>query len=171
MAQLLYTVYTVFGIMAVGYGLGKHTDMVEPEHRPTAIMFRWLASIIYIFISVLTKWIVGLFLLHICPGKRWRQITIWVIMVSVSVFTGIYIVLDIISCQPIRFEWTRHAENPEPGTCHAPKFATISTYLAAGLNIIADWILPILPATLVWKAQLDRRVKISVIVLLCLGSM
>ena len=134
-------------------------------------MYRWLASLTYILVSLLTKWIVGLFLLRICPQKRWRQIVIWTILGSVTVFSILYFFFDIWSCQPIQYEWTRY--NPQPptdGACNATTFATVTTYIAAVLNIIADWVLPALPATLVWQANIERRVKISVIALLCLSS-
>lgn len=39
------------------------------------------------------------------------------------------------------------------------------------MNIIADWMLAILPATVVWQAQLDKRTKISISIILGLGSM
>lgn len=167
---MLYVAYTAFGIIAVGLGLGKHTDDVAPEDRPTAIMYRWLGSLLYIVISLLTKWIVGLFLLRICPRKRWRQITIWTILGSVTVFSILYFFFDIFSCQPVQYEWTRYNPQPAEGTCNATTFATVTTYIGAVLNIIADWVLPALPATLVWKSQIEQRVKISIIALLCLGS-
>lgn len=169
-AQILLCVYSTFGLLAVSYGLGKHNVDVAPESRPTAIMYRWLASLIYILVSLLTKWIVGLFLLRICPRKRWRQITIWTILAVVTVFSILYFFLDIWSCTPVQYEWTRYNVVPGKGSCHATTFATVTTYIGAVLNIIADWVLPALPATLVWKAQMERRVKISVIALLCLGS-
>lgn len=133
-------------------------------------MYRWLASLVYIVVSLLTKWIVGLFLLRICPRKRWRQITIWTILAVVTLFTIIYFFLDIWSCTPVRYVWTRYNPEPEEGSCHATTFATVTTYIAAVINIVADWVLPALPATLVWKAQMEPRVKVSVIALLCLGS-
>ncbi|KAJ6780239.1 hypothetical protein PWT90_08236 [Aphanocladium album] len=169
-ALILLCVYSAFGILSVSYGLGKHNDDVAPESKPTAIMYRWLASLVYIVISLLTKWIVGLFLLRICPRERWRQITIWGIMSVFSVFSILYFFLDIWSCTPVRYMWTRYNPVPEEGSCHATTFATVTTYVAAVLNIVADWVLPALPATLVWQAQMERRVKISVIALLCLGS-
>jgi hypothetical protein len=46
----------------------------------------------------------------------------------------------------------------------------VTTYIGAVINIIADWVLPALPATLVWKSQIERRLKFSIIALLCLGS-
>ena len=169
--QALYTAYTTFAILAVSHGLGKHTVDGTPEDRPKAIMYRWLGSLMYIIVSLLTKWIVGLFLLRICPRKRWRQITIWTILGVVTLFSLLYFALDIRACHPVQYSWTRY--NPVPpadGSCNASSFATVLTYIGAFLNIGADWVLPALPATVVWKAQIERRMKVSIIALLCLGS-
>jgi Kef-type K+ transport system membrane component KefB len=147
-------------------------DNVPPEDRPVAIMYRWLVSILYIILSLLTKWIVGLFLMRICPYKRWRQTTIQVLLAVVTIFSIIYFFIDIWSCQPVSYMWTRY--NPVPpadGTCNAANYVIILTLTSALLSVVADIVLPVLPATLIWKAQLPRREKVSVILLLLLGSM
>jgi hypothetical protein len=169
---VFYTAYTVAGILIVRWGLGQHNIDVPPEWGPVAIMYRWIISWLYIIISLLTKWIVGLFLLRICPRKRWRQITIWSLLSLVTVFSTIYFFIDIWSCQPINYLWNSYNANPpKDGSCNSANYVAIFTYISALLNIVADFLLPILPATLVWKAQIAQREKLSVIILLCLGSM
>ena len=170
-SQALYAAFTAFGLVAVSYGLGAHVDDVPPEDHAPAIMYRWLAEISYIVISVLTKWIVGLFILRILPNHRWRKITIWSILSVVTLFNTIFFFFAVFSCQPVDYEWTRYLPNPPDGNCNATTFATITTYVSSFLNVFGDWVLPALPATLVWKAQMSRRVKISVVALLALGSM
>lgn len=39
------------------------------------------------------------------------------------------------------------------------------------MNIVADWGLAILPATVVWQAQLNRKTKISISLILAIGTM
>ncbi|EHK21657.1 uncharacterized protein TRIVIDRAFT_53006 [Trichoderma virens Gv29-8] len=170
-ALILYTAYTICAALSIKYGIGSHVVDVPPDDRPKAIFYRWIVTFIYVILSLLTKWIVGTFLLRICPRKRWRQITIWTILAVITVFDLIFLVFAIRTCQPISLQWTRY--NPIPstvGSCNPTTFATITTYIAAFINVIADWILPALPATLVWKAQIPQREKISIIVLLALGS-
>ncbi|KAI5462761.1 hypothetical protein BGZ63DRAFT_471048 [Mariannaea sp. PMI_226] len=170
-AFIIWTGYTVSAILSIEYGVGSHVVDVSPENRPKAIYYRYIASILYIFLSCLTKWIVGLFLLRICPHRRWRQITIWTLLSIVTIFDIIFEAFAIAPCHPIEYDWTRYNPNPpSDGTCNPTTFATATTYTAAFLNVIVDWVLPILPATLVWKAQLPQREKVSIIVLLCLGS-
>jgi hypothetical protein len=169
--QLLYIAYSIFGILAVSHGLGKHTLHVPQVQWPKAIMFEWLASAMYVVTSLLSKWIVGLFLLRICPHRRWRQITIWAMLGIVSIFSVLYFFFLIFACQPIQHVWTQYSPDPSEGTCKTSNFATAVSYIASSLNIVADWVLPALPATLVWKApMIELRIRISIIALLCLGS-
>ncbi|KAL7940872.1 hypothetical protein V8C42DRAFT_336362 [Trichoderma barbatum] len=170
-ALILYTAYTICAALSIKYGIGSHVVDVPPDDRPKAIFYRWIVTLIYVILSLLTKWIVGILLLRICPRKRWRQITIWTILAIITVFDLIYEVFAIRTCQPIELQWTRY--NPIPstvGSCNPTTFATITTYIAAFINVIADWILPALPATLVWKAQIPQREKISIIILIALAS-
>ncbi len=155
----------------MSYGVGKHVKDV-PEGEPldgNHVSMAGRAS--YIVISSLTKWIVGLFLLRICPNARWRKVTIWTIMGAVTIFNTVSVFLAIFSCQPVEYEWMRYSPNPPPGECRTTSFALITSYVSAFLNVVGDWVVPILPATLVWKAQMNRKMKISVVALLALGSM
>jgi hypothetical protein len=134
-------------------------------------MWRWIATLLYIAIASLVKLVVGFFLLRICSHQRWQRVTIWVLMSAVSVFNIIYIFIAIFACRPVEYTWTRYDPTPHQGSCNSTLFATIPTYVAAFLNVLADWILPLLPATLVWKAKMERRKKISVCAVLALGSL
>jgi hypothetical protein len=169
----LYCVYTALAILGAHYGVGRHVDDVPPADRPIASMWRWIATLFYIAIAALLKLVVGFFLLRICSNQRWRRITIWVLMGAVSVFNIIYIFVAVFACQPTEYIWTRY--NPPPneghGDCSTTLFVLIPTYVSAFLNVLADWILPLLPATVVWKARMEMRKKISVCAVIALGSM
>ncbi|KEZ45681.1 Uncharacterized protein SAPIO_CDS1452 [Scedosporium apiospermum] len=169
-ALILYVVYTSFALLSVKYGTGRHLAAVPPEDRPVAFMWRHFATIVYIVISTLTKFIVGLLLLRICSHIRWMKIFIWVMLVVVGVYNAFYFFLDIFSAQPVEYYWLRFAPNPPPGHVNDTKFAIIPTFIASILNIIVDWALAILPMILLWKAKMDRRTKISVIIVLTIGS-
>lgn len=138
-----------------------------------AVLWRWIGSLLYIVISTSSKFVVGLFLLRICSHRRWQKITIWAILGLVTVFNIMFIFFDIFSCRPIEYQWTRYADPPRPATgaqCNATSFATVTTYVAAFLNVVADWTLAVLPSYLVWQAKMERRKKISVCAVLALGS-
>lgn len=168
---MLYCVYTACALLGVHYGVGQHVDDVAPLDRPQAVMWRWIATLFYIAIAWLVKLVVGFFLLRICSHKRWQRITLWVLMSVVSVFNVIYIFIAIFACHPVERTWTRYDPTPQEGHCNSTSFATIPTYMAAFLNVLADWILPLLPATLVWKAKMETRKKLSVCAVMALGSL
>lgn len=163
--------YTACALLGVHYGVGQHVDEVAPSDRPTAVMWRWIATLFYIAIASLVKLVVGFFLLRICSRQRWQRITIWVLMCTVSAFNIFYIFIAIFACRPVEYTWTRYDPIHHEGSCNSTSFATIPTYVATVLNVLADWILPLLPATLVWKAKMEKRKKISVCAVLALGSL
>ena len=170
--QVLYCVYSAAALEAIRHGLGRHVEAVPPEHRPMAVMWRWVASLLYIAISTLTKFVVGLFLLRICSHRRWQRRAIWAIMGTVAAFNSFYFFVALLACRPLAYEWTRYATPaPGEGECNSSLFATVPTYASALLNVVADWALPMLPAAVVWRARLDRRTRLSVCAVLALGSM
>jgi hypothetical protein len=167
----LYIVYTTFALLSVHYGTGRHLSDVPPVDRPVAFMWRHFSTIVYIVVSTLTKFVVGIFLLRLCSHIRWMKIMIWVMLVVVGVFNTFYFFIDIFSAQPVQYYWLRYAPNPPEGRVNDAQWATIPTYVASLLNVIVDWALAILPMILLWNAKIDRRTKISVCGVLAIGSM
>lgn len=134
-------------------------------------MWRWIGSLLYIAISTLSKYVVGLFLLRICSHRRWQRITIWTMLGLVTVFNVLYIFFDVFSCHPVAYEWTRYTDPPPAtGFCNSTSMATVTTYVSAFFNVVVDWTLAILPSYLVWQAKMEFRKKISVSFVLALGS-
>ncbi|CAK7272941.1 hypothetical protein SEPCBS57363_005401 [Sporothrix epigloea] len=167
----VYCIYTAVGLRSIHYGLGQHVHNVPPEDRVNAVLYRWIGSLLYIGISTASKYVVGLFLLRICSHCHWQRVTIWVLLAVVTIFNILYLGFDIFSCHPIELQWTRYADPPpSTGYCNASSFATVSTYVAAFLNVVGDWTLALLPSYLVWQAKMDRRKKISISAVLAIGS-
>jgi hypothetical protein len=71
-------------------------------------------------------------------------------------------------CDPISSFWMRILG--EPGTCIAGSVVADLAYCHAALICVADWTLAILPIFLVWNLNMNSRTKISVAVILGLGS-
>lgn len=153
------------------YGVGKHLEDVSPLDRPKAMMWRWIGTYFYITISALVKVVIGLFLLRICSQQRWQRITLWALMGIITIYNVFYVFIAIFACRPVDYQWTGYNPVPTEGECNSSLFVTIPTYLSAFLNVLADLILPLLPATVVWKTKMERRKKISVCAVIALGSM
>ncbi|KAH8681713.1 hypothetical protein BX600DRAFT_505371 [Xylariales sp. PMI_506] len=170
-ALVLYAAFTACALMSVHYGLGSHVDDVPLEDRAPSIMWRWIAITFYIIVSGMTKLIVGIFLTRVCTTQRWHRVTLWVLMGIISVFSVFYAVLNINSCHPISQEWDRYKTIPIGTTgCNTTLLATIPTYISAFLNVIADWILAILPAIVLWNLKMDRKLKATTYFVLAIGS-
>lgn len=104
--------------------------------------------------------------------QKWQRISIWAMLVIVGLFYGAYFFIALFACQPVEYVWERYDLTPTTsGKCNPSVAATAISYIATVMNCAADWMLAILPATVVWKAQLDRRTKISISIILGIGSM
>ncbi|KAI1859447.1 hypothetical protein JX265_010450 [Neoarthrinium moseri] len=134
-------------------------------------MWRWIAITFYILVSGLTKLVVGIFLTRVCTRQRWQNITLWVMMGIVAVYSIFYALLNINSCHPIEHEWLRYGVEPTDLTnCNDPLLGKIPTYISAFLNVIVDWILAIVPATVLWNLKMEKRLKITTYIVLAIGS-
>ncbi|PSR77660.1 hypothetical protein BD289DRAFT_142834 [Coniella lustricola] len=170
---LIYIGFTVLALLSVSFGLGQHDDDVSVEDLTSASKYCFIAAVVYIVLSYLVKVIVGLFLARICSAsnQKWQRTTIYIMFVFVGIFYGAYFFIAIFACQPVEYVWLR--DNPNStvkGECNPSVAATSISYIATGLNCVADWMLSLLPALVVWRAKLDRRTKMSIILILAFGS-
>ena len=90
---------------------------------------------------------------------------------GVGIFNIIFIFIVIFACRPPEYVWTRHSTTPHEGSCDTTLFVMLPTYFSIFLNVLADWILPLLPITLVWKTRMAMRKKIPVCAVIALGSL
>lgn len=160
-------------VIGVSFGLGAHVDNVPEENRPKALIFKWAGQVAYIVVSTLVKFVVGIFLLRLCVNdSRWQRNTIIVLLIVVGLFNIFYVFIATFQCQPIAFYWYRYdPDAPVTGKCNGHTLATIPTYFAVLIGIVADITLALLPATLIKGANLDKKTKISVCCVLALGSL
>lgn len=170
--QLLQVGFCVVVVVGVSYGLGAHIDHVPEVNRPKALIYKWAGQVAYIVVSTLVKFVVGIFLLRLCVNNNWQRLTIIILLIIVGLFNTFYVFLAIFQCQPVEFYWYRYeTDSPVTGRCNGHALATIPTYFAVFIGIVADLILALLPATLIKGANLDKKTKISVCCVLALGSL
>ncbi|KAI1337689.1 hypothetical protein F5Y15DRAFT_389960 [Xylariaceae sp. FL0016] len=168
---LCYSTYSALLLFGVHFGLGAHVVDVSLENRPKALFFKWAGQWAYIVNAGLVKCIAGLLLLRLCTGHRWQRIAIRSILVVSVLFNTFYVFFAIFQCRPAEFYWHRYDSLSDiTGKCNNKTFATIPNYLAFIISIISDWTLALIPISMVWNANLERRIKISVSCVLALGS-
>ncbi|KAH7417607.1 cation-transporting ATPase 4 [Cadophora sp. MPI-SDFR-AT-0126] len=167
----VYMFYSISALISIRWGLGQHVADVPIDQHPFALFWKYIGQCIYVLISVLVKYIAGLLLLRICSRQKWQRITIWTLLGVVTVFNMFYIFIVIFQCMPVQFYWYRYSPNPPiTGKCNHSKLATIPTYVSLFLNVLSDWILALLPISVVWNSNMDRNTKISVVAVLAIGS-
>lgn len=89
-----------------------------------------------------------------------RRIDVWIIhgVVCVTVLTGIvFFFTTLFQCNPVSFFWNKD----QAGSCINMDIIIILTYIYSSFSVICDLTFAILPLTLVWRLNMDRRTKIA----------
>jgi len=92
---------------------------------------------------------------------------VWTVIITFGIFTAFYVPLMAFQCHPISYFWTQTGE----GACISQVAIADSTYAHGALSAVADWTLGTLPIFLVRNLQMNPRTKVSVALILALGSM
>ncbi|KAI0383068.1 hypothetical protein F5Y04DRAFT_251753 [Hypomontagnella monticulosa] len=167
-ATICFVLYCTAVMISIQHGAGKRYNHVDVQEIRKVLQMRWAGEICYIVTSLFLKFTVGVFLLRIC-SRRWHKVTICSMLAVCLVYHIFYAFMTVFQCQPIAFYWGRYTGSTN-GTCWSNDLITGSTYAAAGLNAITDWVLGLLPIALVRNLNLSRRSKILVSCTLALGS-
>ncbi|KAF4554912.1 Hypothetical protein D9617_3g019810 [Elsinoe fawcettii] len=155
-----YVNFTVLSALSFAYGsMVKAHGLESVLNDATLILvFR---SFFYSVDMALVKLALAAFYFKVLPRDTWQR---HVVVVSTVLFTLYTITLGFVflfQCgDPMDIEST----NCLPA---APLLAT--SWTQASLNAIMDWLLTLLPITIIFKAQMSKRTKISVVALLGLG--
>lgn len=124
-----------------------------------------LWQIFYVLSLVFIKNSICMTLLRIAIKKSHR----WALYITMGLSTAIGIVgfVGMLTvCQPVSAQWITGS-----GKC-APRSTTIAIhYLISAGAIVTDWACAIIPAFILWNAQMRRNVKLSVGIVLGLGSL
>ncbi|KAK7989527.1 hypothetical protein PG990_006393 [Apiospora arundinis] len=168
LTMMLFGGYGACVFLAIEYGAGKHLQDVPVESLPTALKMRWLGEWIYVVTSIFVKATVSILLLRIC-SKPWHRVVIYTTLAVVIVWNTVYAALAAFQCLPVQHFWERISDPKSNGQCLSEDIITGTTYAAAAINAVADWILGLLPIALVWDLELNRRTKASVAGILALG--
>ncbi|CAH0002448.1 unnamed protein product [Clonostachys byssicola] len=168
-AQILYICFSVFEILGVHYGTGRHIGDIPVEDISKAMQMWWTCEPLYVLTNMCIKASIALFLLRICVHRA-HVITIWIVMGITQVYSLFFFLLFILQCRPTSLFWLRFTANPPAGSCMNPDIATGSAYGYSIMSCVTDWTLSILPMFMVWNLQMSTRVKISVILVLAAGA-
>ncbi|PSK38008.1 hypothetical protein B9Z65_1199 [Elsinoe australis] len=158
-----YIVYAAHALVLVAYGANIKKNGLENEVLPSFKILEFQGWM-YAIDQVLIKAALAAFFLKVLPKSSWQRM---VIIVSFSLFAGFTTVfgfLNLFQCgDPLDLE------NPTP-TCLSLTALQRLSYTSAAFNTLMDWLLTLMPITVIYKAQMSKRTKLSVIFLMMLGA-
>ncbi|PNS14393.1 hypothetical protein CAC42_3679 [Sphaceloma murrayae] len=158
-----YTVYTSHAILLIAYAIDIKLHGLEQT------LFRSLAILqfqgwIYAIDQVLIKAALAAFFLKVLPRTSWQRKVIVVSFVLFAAYTTMFGFLNLFQCgDPLDLT------NPDP-KCVSLKALSRLSYTSAVWNTLMDWLLTLMPITVITKAQMSRRTKLSVIFIMMLGA-
>jgi hypothetical protein len=129
-------------------------------------MYFWIGEILYTVTTVLLRLSIAVFLLRICV-KRFHKYLIYGTMIMVIVYSMFYLLLAVFQCQPTSYFWNQYAG--AEGTCINKSIFPDATFAHSAVSATADFVLGILPVSIIWDLKMNLRTKVSVGVVLSLG--
>jgi hypothetical protein len=111
---------------------------------------------------------IGIFLLRICVSRTHKWI-IYIVLAVVEIYSAFFFLLFVLQCRPSSYFWTQYTGGE--GSCIDPKVTVNAFYGYSVISCVADWTLGLLPIALVWNLQMNGRTKLTVALILAVGSM
>jgi hypothetical protein len=102
------------------------------------------------------------------PAPRVTLYVVTALVISFSIFLFFFALFQ---CVPVSKFWTRIVEVPPPDTCQDPNTVVAVTYAHSAIVMVVDWTLATFPIFIVWNMQISLNTKISLALVLGLGSM
>ncbi|KAF4443398.1 hypothetical protein F53441_11447 [Fusarium austroafricanum] len=155
----------VVGVVSRGtyYGIGAKDDRLNDYLVEKSKMHIWLFQTFYCCSLVFIKSSICVTLLRIAVKRSHRIIT--GITLCVSFISSIIVIIGLFTmCRPIQANWDQSA-----GTCSPPIAITSLSYLTSAAAVVTDWVCAILPAFMIYKAQMKTATKVFVSIILGLG--
>ncbi|KAJ1329743.1 hypothetical protein MN608_06479 [Microdochium nivale] len=154
------------GLLGMAWsGVGLPNTALSEEMTVNSLFWFYVFQEFWCFTLVALKWCLGFTLLRISSDTRWVKWIIYSSLILVTVCTGGTGMYLFFQCSPVEKNW-----HPlMAGECKPREIQTALSFLVAAVSITTDWIFAFLPFALLYKLQMAKRVKASVIGLLGLG--
>ncbi|KAL3496102.1 hypothetical protein BJX62DRAFT_232613 [Aspergillus germanicus] len=182
-AALVYTGLAISYIIGIlRYGVGRFASEVSEEDYVNGLKTVFIGELLYFVTTYLVKlsFIFTLFRIVTIPSHR---LTLYILAGTGFVVTTFTFFWAVFMCDPVSYFWTQGKEfTSSPiagnetitgahGSCKPIRALIAAALVHAAWALIADIILGlVLPTIILWSSQMRIRVKLSVGVLLGLGS-
>ncbi|KAH7625417.1 hypothetical protein B0T09DRAFT_361370 [Sordaria sp. MPI-SDFR-AT-0083] len=127
----------------------------------------WACEPVYVLSNMALRLSIGVQLLRIAISRT-HKLIIWITVSIFQVCSLAFFLLFVMQCLPSKYFWERFTGGE--GTCINPEITVNATYAYSAVSCATDWILGLLPISLVWHLQMTPRTKLMVAAILALGA-
>lgn len=167
---MLFILTNVFGTLYVQDGGSRHVFYILPLSQLTKVM-RWavIAQPFGVFACAVAKTsVAGLTLRIAGPNTFWRK---WILYIGIAilwVFTFLDVAFKFAQCKPVQANWDVEIP-PFEKHCWKPTVSANVSIANASFGTAMDFILALLPCTIVWNLKVDMKTKMGLIAFLSVG--
>ncbi|KAJ5907896.1 hypothetical protein N7495_000578 [Penicillium taxi] len=158
--------YTVVCHIAADLGLGSHLVSVEkyPQNLITAALLCDIGESMAIMACTLGKTSFALTLLRIVV-HRWMVFTLWFVIITMNIVNILAALFVFLQCKDPRHLWDASI----PSECWPSSVFTHFSLFVGAYSGAQDFVLALLPWTIVWSLQMKRKEKVGIAVAMSLG--
>ncbi|KAF2190628.1 hypothetical protein K469DRAFT_559523 [Zopfia rhizophila CBS 207.26] len=144
-------------------GMGQHINTLTPDMMINSQKAFWASILLYYLALLFTKLAILVQYLRIFPTRRFH--TVCCVLLGLVAAYGIWTLFgSIFLCTPVPFFWDKSIQG---GTC-MNQF--IVWYLNAGVNIVQDFVILILPMPLLRRLNIPKGQKRALMAIFALGG-
>ncbi|KAJ5144030.1 uncharacterized protein N7515_002817 [Penicillium bovifimosum] len=158
--------YAAVSHVAANAGLGQHLAVVarNPNNVMEVGLLCNIGESLAIMACTLGKTSFAVTLLRIVVEK-WMKIVLWVVIITMNIVNILAALFVFVQCKDPRHLW-----NPAiPSECWAPDVFTNFSLFVGAYSGLQDFILALLPWTIVWNLQMKKKEKFGVAFAMSLG--
>ncbi|KAI3332015.1 hypothetical protein HD806DRAFT_177726 [Xylariaceae sp. AK1471] len=160
------TAYFVFSAIIDG-GLGRPATELGQESYETMLRSLYGNMTVSGPVSGLIRISIALFLSRIAV-KKWHRIVLHSIIGTTIVTTAAYFFIVLLQCSPPSYFWERVRQGTL-GSCNHSGAVRDATLVWGSFAAAMDWILGLLPITILWHVRINRRSRVGITALLSFG--
>ncbi|KAH8592454.1 hypothetical protein B0O99DRAFT_517559 [Bisporella sp. PMI_857] len=169
-SMVLSLVGMIIIIPEVQYGAGRHAFYILKEQGAAdmilGLKLNFITQFTYVFALAFVKISIGLFLLRLVSSKPYRYLIIGLLgFLALYTLGGSAALLA--RCRP----FAANFDISIPGAqCYTVKTSQALAYFNSSCGIATDLIFAFIPCPLLWKLQINRKTKLSLMGILSLGT-
>ncbi|RDW83371.1 hypothetical protein BP5796_04862 [Coleophoma crateriformis] len=146
----------------VYFGLGRHTSTITQKEGISQLKILYISIIFYGIGLTTVKWSILSQYQRLFVRKE-DKIKAWILVGIVTVF-GLFIVLSsVLTCIPAAKFW----DDTIPGYCQNKRPLW---FVHAAFNVCTDFAIMILPMPVLWRLQMPKRQKVTLMCIFGLGG-